>query len=69
MNVSQLIRKLQEIAETDPNAEVRLAVQPSWPFANHLGWNVVLADDGVVYIPEDGQEGYLGDEAKEALGW
>ena len=32
MNIQELITELQDIANTDPDIEVRLAMQPSWPF-------------------------------------
>lgn len=40
MTVKDLIRQLEDF---DPYAEVRLAIQPSWPFEHSIG-NVVSVD-------------------------
>jgi len=81
MNIRDLITMLEEIAEESPEAEVRIAEQPSWPFENEINGvvEVVLDDeryeDGVseppvvVYLEEGEQIGYLPTLAKEALGW
>jgi hypothetical protein len=86
MLLSQLLDLLQEMQQDLPDGvdpEVKLAVQPRWAFAHHVG-EVVLVDnterdeeDGtvieqgapVVYIGEGGQDGYLPGEAANALGW
>ena len=36
MNIKDLIEQLEEIAELAPNAEVRYASQPSYPFENSI---------------------------------
>ena len=36
MNIKDLIEQLEEIAVLAPNAEVRYAAQPSWPFENSI---------------------------------
>jgi len=36
MNVTELIARLQEIAEEYPDAEVQMAVQPSYPIAETI---------------------------------
>ena len=71
MKVSELLEFLEA---QDPNAEVRIAHQPNWPFEYSIG---ELADaeedddgnDTPVYIAEGRQLGYLPGAAAEALGW
>lgn len=57
MIVADLIRTLQDM---DPEAEVRLAVQPSYPMSYAIGDVVDIAEeDGmVVYIAEGGDGRY-----------
>ncbi|QNT92349.1 hypothetical protein HEP81_02022 [Streptomyces griseofuscus] len=45
---------------TDPN--------PDWPFAHYLGTDVVVGN-GMAFIAEDGQEGYLPASVRNALAW
>ncbi len=73
LTVSQLIEELEEL---DPDAEVRLATQPSWPFEWHLSttepgpaMQVTLDDQPVVYLVEGEQLGYLPDTVCRELGW
>lgn len=121
MTVQELIDELETL---NPDAEVRLAFQPSWPFEHSLGtvaeynaresyeivqgdydgeglaWWIMNTDadedsdnahgpyetrtdaeealdellqdepeDGVVYLGEGAQLGYLPGAAKQALGW
>tara|TARA_R100000951_G_scaffold50728_2_gene42802 strand:+ start:16885 stop:17133 length:249 start_codon:yes stop_codon:yes gene_type:complete len=82
MNVTELIERLQYVAEVNPDAEVRLASQPNWPFEWSIS-NVLEVDLGVededgcssgqegtiVYIAEGSQLGYLPGVAKDELGW
>lgn len=66
------VARLMEILETcDPEAEVRLAQQPSWPFEYSVGdVEEIGTDEGpVVYIGEGRQLNYLPGEVREALGW
>jgi hypothetical protein len=65
ITVGQLIAALEEFDESTP---VRLAVQPSWPFEHRISSEVVEAD-GIIYLAEAGQVGYLPGEAAEAVGW
>ena len=65
MKVRDLLEMLEEC---DPNAEVRFASQPSWPFENTIE-DVVSQDDSVVYLQEGSQIGYLPDGPKETMGW
>ena len=64
MKIAELIERLTELAEDFPDAEVRLAIQPSWPFEYSIE-NVVgpyelgeaarerALDRGREYDPED----------------
>ena len=64
MTVSQLMEILQDL---DPDTEVRLATQPSWPFEHELA-EVGITDD-VVYLAEGSQVGYLPSAIADGLGW
>ena len=73
LTVSELI---DELEDCDPEAEVRLATQPSWPFEwslsiNEPGPAVQIDLDGqpVVYLIEGEQLGYLPGSVAEWLGW
>jgi hypothetical protein len=71
--------ELKEALEGLPDeAEVRLAMQPSWPFEYSIMEVVPLEPDEeapadeevkVVYLTEGSQLGYLPGEASEAIGW
>ncbi|MFI8456869.1 hypothetical protein [Kitasatospora sp. NPDC085464] len=65
LTVAHLIAQLQDL---DPNLRVRLAVNPDWPFSHLLASNVTV-HDGLVYLAEDGQEGYLPTAVREELAW
>jgi len=69
--VSDLLEELQQF---DPDAEVRLATQPAWPFE----WSLSTTDpavefdlDGqpVAYLVEGKQLGYLPGAVRDELGW
>jgi len=64
MKAKELIELLEAMPE---DATVRLAIQPEYPMEHTID-NVVLAN-GVVYISELRQRGYLPDEAVAELGW
>jgi hypothetical protein len=66
MTVAELIEILGDM---DPTAEVRLAIQPTWPFEHRVGQVEEDMDAQVVYIAEAGQVGYLPGEVREWLGW
>jgi hypothetical protein len=73
LTVSQLIEELEDL---DPDAEVRLATQPAWPFEWHLSTSqpgpamqVTLDDEPVVYLVEGEQLGYLPEAVCRELGW
>lgn len=58
MTIRELIEQLEDIAgEFGDNAEVRLAVQPNWPFEHSISG--LGEANGVVYIAEGQQLGYL----------
>ncbi len=71
--------ELKEALEGLPDeAEVRLAMQPSWPFEYSIMDVVPLEPDEeapadeevkVVYLTEGSQLGSLPGEASEAIGW
>lgn len=72
LTVEELMDRLSEMP---PEAEVRIAEQPSWPFEYSIEtFNpVVVARDGdneeVVYIAEGSQLNYLPGSVTEELGW
>lgn len=71
--------ELKEALEGIPDdAEVRLAMQPSWPFEYSIGDVIPIEPDEeapadeeiqVVYLVEGSQLGYLPKEASDAIGW
>ena len=82
MIVEELLELLEEF---NPEAEVRIAHQPSWPFEYEIVdvvpngdeiADVLIDDDNarhflnpVVYLVEGAQLGYLPHEARVAVGW
>ena len=70
MTVGELI---EELSSHDENAEVRLAMQPSWPFEYSISCVVVVEGDedhlDTVFIAEGSQLNYLSEEARDILGW
>lgn len=69
MSITDLIDRLTELAVEagDDETTVRLVQQPSWPMEYRLGEPVLV--DGVIYIPEAGQVGYLSGDVAAELGW
>lgn len=74
MTVSELREILSEMPD---DADVRLACQPSYPFEYSIGGvfhtteiqDDFAGPDGIVYIGEQTQLGYLPGHASEGLGW
>jgi len=79
MTISELIYELQRMPQ---DAEIRLAMQPAWPFEYSIGGVVLVSsnesegfddreheEEAIVYLSEGSQIGYLSDEAREELGW
>lgn len=74
MTVRELIEELEGM---NPEAEVRFASQPSWPFeysvSGVVGINTDDEDDRTdaetVYLVEGTQIGYLPGEVKDEIGW
>lgn len=77
MLISELIEQLLDIQADHPDAEVRLAMQPSWPFEYSIH-QVVAVEEGdtpdrdegsdpdvIVYLSEGVQLGYLPEAAKD----
>jgi hypothetical protein len=65
---------IQELEARDPDAEVRLASQPAWPFEyaidpTHTALEVELDGTPVVYLGEGAQLGYLPEPVCHQLGW
>ncbi|MFE1612690.1 hypothetical protein CLM85_06970 [Streptomyces albidoflavus] len=65
MTVGELIEQLEQM---DPEATVRLATQPQYPFEYSIS-RVAEAEDGICWIGQGEQLGYLGEEARDALEW
>lgn len=65
MTVADLIAKLERM---NPEAKVRGAVQPKWPFEHRIQ-EVVETSDGTCWIAIGDQVDYLPGEAQTALGW
>ncbi|MFD7908584.1 hypothetical protein ACFV4G_40875 [Kitasatospora sp. NPDC059747] len=65
LTVAHLIAQLQNL---DPSLRVRIAVNPDFPFSHLLASNVVV-HDGLAYLAEDGQEGYLPHPVRDELAW
>ncbi len=77
MTVAELMEELEDV---DPDAEVRLAMQPSWPFEYAIGRIAQVSapedesarkdeEPQVVYLSEGNQLGYLPGYVSEDLGW
>jgi len=73
MTVDELRGQLEDMPG---EAEVRLAMQPSWPFEYSIDQILFVEKvedegrmDDVVYLSEGGQIGYLPGDVKEELGW
>lgn len=75
MTVQELIDELEMM---DPNAEVRLAMQPSWPFEYSIDQIAEVSvvnkfdeevEKKVLYLSEGSQLGYLPGHVGEELGW
>ncbi|WP_405361883.1 hypothetical protein OG535_29020 [Kitasatospora sp. NBC_00085] len=65
LTIRDLLAQLQHL---DPDLRVRLAVNPDFPFAHYVGTDVVV-HDGIAYIGEDGQDGYLPPAVRDHLTW
>ncbi|KND38305.1 hypothetical protein [Streptomyces acidiscabies] len=65
LTVGHLLAQLQNL---DPDLRLRLAINPDWPFTHLLGASVVV-HDGMAYLAEDGQDGYLPTAVREELAW
>jgi hypothetical protein len=65
VTVADLVHQLQELPG---DLQVRLAVQPDWPFAHYVAAQVVERD-GIAYIAEGGQADYLPHAVTKDLAW
>jgi hypothetical protein len=74
MTVADLIYELEQL---NPEAQVRFASQPNWPFEYSIASVVQVEIEDrrteevveTVYLEEGRQIGYLPVEAKDELGW
>ena len=67
MTVQELIEQLSEM---NPSAEIRLAIQPRYPFECGVQDEIVQTEDeSKVFIGESGQIGYLEEEVCDLLNW
>lgn len=69
MIVEELIAELERLPE---GTEVRLAMQPAWPFEYAIGSvtnPIMFKETAVVYLTEGRQLGYLPEAAREEIGW
>jgi hypothetical protein len=70
-----VVELIEALEACDPDAEVRIAQQPAWPFeyaidpANAAVQAQLGDDEPVVYIGEGAQLGYLPGTVREQLGW
>lgn len=80
MLISELIEQLIDIQSTYPDAEVRLAMQPAWPFEYSIHSVTEVKEekdtpdrdedsdpDVIVYLSEGVQLGYLPGAARDAV--
>ena len=72
MRLSELLELLEDIQDSfpDEDPEVRLAIQPQWPFEHSIRSVGYLEGEGapVVYISEGVQLGYL-PRAAQDVAW
>ena len=72
MTIGELKEVLQDL---DDDMDVRLAMQPFWPFEYTIGDTAVVGDaenedgESVLYLTEGRQIGYLPKRACDELGW
>lgn len=70
MTAADLIEILEDL---DPSTEVRLAMQPSWPFEYSIAPNYAITDregeEQIFYLAEDRQLDYLPGDISLQLGW
>lgn len=64
------VDELKEILEDyDGDMEVHIAFQPSWPLEYSIDSDAVAEHDGILYLAERDQVGYLPGEVRPQLGW
>lgn len=66
--LKQLLEDLTDEHELTDETEVRIAMQPTYPFEYSLSDRSAVVG-GVVYLAEGSQESYLPSEVSKALGW
>lgn len=70
MTIGELQSIIDEMLENgyDEGMEVRIAMQPNWPFEYSLSSNYSIHEDKL-YLSEGRQLNYLPGEVKNELGW
>lgn len=71
MTLGELMQLLEQMAEEHDlgdETEVRIAMQPNYPFEYSLSDRATVVN-GVIYLAEGSQEGYLPGEVSRGLGW
>ena len=61
------LRELFDCEELDDDTQVRLAIQPNYPLECHL--DEVDLHEGVVYLTQGDDIGYLPGEVRNRFGW
>ena len=64
MKVWELLDILEDM---DEDTEIRLAMQPAWPFEYSIGNAIEV--NGILYLAENEQLDHLPDEVRNELGW
>lgn len=64
----QLLEELTEEHDLPGETEVRIAMQPHYPFEYSLSDRATVVN-GVIYLAEGSQEGYLPGGVSQGLGW
>lgn len=71
MTVEMLMEILEDL---DPDTEIRIAVQPNWPFEHCIEETSAVIEDEeegtrILYLAAGNQIGYLSDNVREELDW
>lgn len=75
VTVRKLLAELQELPEEVLDAEIRIIMQPVWPFEYSLSSNsgvlLMVGEEQtpIVYLAEGEQIGYASEDVLNALGW
>ena len=69
MNITDLIQTLEEIADGSPNAEVRFASQPNWPFEYSIREVVPWNKDTMIDTEVENIQQSLEDDGQEPMSY